>query len=72
MPYLIVFGSCISCHRPFGFNPEKVPSLRVNGEREPVCRDCIERVNPARVANGLPAFTIHPQAYEPLNDRELP
>jgi hypothetical protein len=71
MGYALVFGSCISCMRTFGFNPLRVPSIRVNGEKEPVCRECIERANPLRKKNGLPEFTIHPEAYEPVNENEL-
>jgi len=53
------------------FNPHRVPSIRVEGERQPVCRECIEMANPIREKNGLPPIAIHPDAYEPLNEEEL-
>jgi hypothetical protein len=62
----IVLGSCVLCRRVFGFNPYRVPSLVVKGVREPVCRDCAERVNAERAGTGLPLFTIYPDAYEPI------
>lgn len=64
MGYMMVFGTCYSCKRPFSFNAEYVPSVRIDGVREPVCRTCIERVNPKRIANGREPIHIHPQAYE--------
>lgn len=63
MAFMQAFGNCVVCHRMFAFNPERVPSVRVNGSREPVCRTCIERANPLRVAKGLPAIEILPNAY---------
>lgn len=71
MGYVFATSYCIGCDRLFTYNPHRVPSLRVNGEREPVCRDCIEIANPQRVANGLEPFKIHPEAYEPMPEEEL-
>jgi hypothetical protein len=71
MGYALMFGRCIGCNHPLGFNPLHVPSIRHNGVREPVCRTCIERANPHRRAAGLPEFTIHPDAYEPVEESEL-
>lgn len=42
----------------------KVPSIRVNGVREPVCRSCVERVNPVREKNGLGGRFISIAALE--------
>lgn len=67
--YMLAYGHCYTCGRLFSFNPNKVPSVPANltttGEREPVCRACIEKANPERVKNGLPPIEIHPDAYEP-------
>jgi len=71
MGYVMIFGACISCRRTFGFNPSWVPSVFVNGKREPVCRDCVERANPLRVENGLEPIRIHPEAYEPADENEV-
>jgi hypothetical protein len=49
----------------FSYNPDKVPSLRVNGVREPVCKGCVERVNPVRIAKWLDPIVPLPGAYEP-------
>jgi hypothetical protein len=71
MGYAFVIGSCVSCKRTFTFNPVRVPSIRVNGVREPVCRNCIEEANPKRVALGLEPFIIQPDAYDPVDENEL-
>ena len=65
MGYLMVFGNCWSCGALFGFHPERVPSIIVEGEREPICRACIEAANPQRRELGLPEWVIHPDSYEP-------
>lgn len=67
--YVSAYGPCISCGHPFWFDPERVPSIRVRGEREPVCRHCIERANPERIKKGLPPIIIQPGAYL---DEDLP
>lgn len=65
MGYMLVLGPCIGCNRTFSFNPDKVPSVTYRGQREPVCRDCVERANPVRIANGLRPIVPDPEAYEP-------
>ena len=71
MGYAFMVGNCLGCKRPFSFNPNLVPSHRVNGVKEPVCRDCIERANPVRKKKGLAPLTYAPGAYEPVDEREL-
>lgn len=71
MGWAMALSNCIGCGVPFMFNPHKVPSIRVNGIREPVCKGCVERANPARIANGLPPFTPAADAYEPLDESVL-
>lgn len=43
MGYAIVMGFCGACKAPLSFNPRKVPSIRINGLREPLCLGCVER-----------------------------
>ena len=71
MGYALVFSACFGCGQPFGFNPNRVPSIRVEGKREPICINCVERANPLREANGLPKIIPHPDAYEPIEESEL-
>lgn len=71
MGYFMVIGSCIVCKHTMAFNPNRVPSIRIKGVREPVCRRCIELANPQRKALGLEEFVIHPDAYEPADENEL-
>ena len=65
MAYMYVLGPCFSCGRIFTFSAERVPSIVVNGEREPVCAYCVERANPGRIRNGLDPIIPLPGAYEP-------
>ncbi len=84
--YALVMSPCVGCDTIFAYNPH-VPSVKVrrvgepgnwhweedpvNGQREPICQSCIERVNPVRIANGLPPFEPHPDAYKPVRESEL-
>ena len=64
MGYMMLIAECINCGRTMTCNPGRVPSIRVNGVREPVCRKCIEEANPQRIAKGLEPFVIPEGAYE--------
>ena len=70
MGFLSLFAHCVRCHQPFMSNPLRVPSILVNGQREPLCRQCVEAANIVRAARGLPTFEIFPDAYEPLDEAE--
>jgi hypothetical protein len=71
MGYALCMGSCFACRKPFAFNPLRVPSIRVRGSREPVCRECIEAANPMRIANGLEPIVPAPDAYDACDEGEL-
>ena len=71
MGYALMISPCLICGLPFGYNPRYVPSIK----GEPVCRDCIERENSDRDKEEepqRPKLTYHPQAYDPINEEELP
>lgn len=57
MGYVTLFCTCVNCGQLFAANPDLVPSVRVRGVKEPVCRPCMERYKPD--------FQIPPGAYEP-------
>jgi hypothetical protein len=63
MGFMVVMSACLGCRRVFSYNPDLVPSLRVNGVKEPVCQSCVDRVNPQRIANGLDPIRPLPGAY---------
>jgi hypothetical protein len=71
MGYAQAFGRCVNCGKFFGFNPHLVPSIRIDGERCPVCRECIERANPIRKQKGMDLIEIQPGAYEPMPEMDL-
>ena len=64
MAFMQCIGGCINCGRLFHFNPERVPSITVNGQREPVCAACMDNANAKRKFLGLPPWPILPGAYD--------
>lgn len=71
MGYALATSTCYGCGRLFSYNPVRVPSIRINGSREPICGDCISRANPKRVANGLDPIVPHRDAYVACDEGEL-
>jgi hypothetical protein len=65
MGFMYVLGPCCTCGTLMHYSAERVPSIRIDGVREPVCRHCIERANPVRIANGLEPIEILSGAYDP-------
>jgi len=64
--YVFIYGFCIGCGRPFSYNPNYVPSLRVDGRREAICASCHAAWNEIhRVSKDLDPIPLHPNAYEP-------
>jgi len=72
MGYVFMTSACVGCGQLFNYNPMRVPSIRVNGSREPVCQICVERANPIRLANGLEPIVPYADAYEACDEAELP
>jgi hypothetical protein len=76
MGYCFCTSACYCCGRIFTYNPVRVPSVPAHltrtGTKEPVCRHCIEAANPKRIANGLEPIVPAPDAYEPVDESELP
>jgi len=70
--YVFMVGGCVACGRVISFNPHKVPSIRVNGEREPLCRGCFEAWNNIhRIGLGLDPVPLATDAYEPIPEEAL-
>ncbi len=64
MGYMITTSNCVACNSLITFNPDHVPSLVVNGQREPLCRSCHGRWNEIhRTSKGLEPIPIHAEAY---------
>lgn len=68
MGYVFGMRLCYACGQTFTFSPTRVPSIPAHltstGEKEPVCRSCIEQANPERVKRGLAPIVILRGAYE--------
>ncbi len=71
MGYALCTGHCAACGRLFMFNPVRVPSVRINGEREPVCETCMRAANVERRRRNLEPFDIPSDAYEACDEAEL-
>lgn len=65
----VALGLCFTCKQPFAFDPVTVPSVPIDpvtglppdlggdagrARREPICPDCVQRVNVERQRRGLP------------------
>lgn len=71
MGYAFSLSACYACRRLFTYNPVRVPSVVVDGVRQPVCQDCVELASPQRVERGLPPIEVPPGAYEAAEEGEL-
>lgn len=69
--WAVVYSACWCCGREFGYNPHRVPSIRIDGVREPTCRTCMKTANEVREAAGVKPHTILSGAYEPIREEEL-
>lgn len=66
--YMTCMAECVGCRNVFSFNPDLVPSIMINGFKEPICKNCIKRINPQRIANGLEPIVPLPGAYDGIDD----
>jgi hypothetical protein len=64
MGFAMAYGLCACCRQTFGFNPIRVPSCRINGNREPICGICVPQINIRRRANGLAEIIPSADAYQ--------
>ncbi|MEK0326432.1 MAG: hypothetical protein QQN63_12085 [Nitrosopumilus sp.] len=71
MGYIMATSACYGCKCIFSYNPQKVPSIRIDGVREPVCELCIMAANRQREKLGLDLHVIHSDAYKPIPEAEL-
>lgn len=71
MGFCFAFSKCAACHQPFAYNPLRVPSVRINGVKEPLCRGCVLEWNVRMVKAGKEPHPIPDDAYEPIREEEL-
>lgn len=71
MGYISCMSSCYGCKRIFSYNPVRVPSININGVREPICEICVARANPERIARGLEPIVPAPDAYTAADEHEV-
>lgn len=73
MGYAFLVCYCINCGARMCCNPVKVPSISVDGRKEPLCRACADKWNQIhRISKGLEPVAIQPDAYEACDENELP
>jgi hypothetical protein len=68
MGYYSLFCNCAACHQPMMCNPRLVPSIRINGIKEPICESCVSRWN---LLHPDKYFNIPSGAYDPMSEYEL-
>ena len=57
-------GDCTACGAVVVCDPRRVPVIRVNGERQPICRACFDTWNKIhRTDKGLSPIPLLPGAY---------
>ncbi len=71
MGFCFAFSLCAACHQSFAYNPLRVPSIRINGVKEPLCRGCVLEWNTRMVKAGKEPHPIPDDAYEPIREEEL-
>ena len=66
MPYMLYHEPCVNCKFIIAYNKDHCPSIRVEGQRKPLCRECFDKWNEIhRTSKGLEPVKLHPKAYEP-------
>ena len=72
MAYVFVVSPCVACGLTITFNPARVPSLPVNGVREPLCRECFDKWNQIhKTSKGLEPIQPHPDAWGACQESEF-
>jgi hypothetical protein len=68
MGVMVAMSPCYVCGQIFEYSPTRVPSVIPEGgtfaDRQPVCADCVVRINEKRADLGLPAVAVMDGAYE--------
>ena len=71
MAFVTLTSACVLCGHTFTYNPVRVPSVRVRGQREPICRPCVEWANDIRAARGLATWPVAADAYDAVDESEV-
>ena len=78
MSMVVAFSNCCACGNTFKFHPNLVPSLRMtdglpdpNGQRTPVCKNCVIAANERRAKTGHALIPILPGAYEEADEHSI-
>ncbi len=68
--FVIALSPCGVCEAPFLFNPYLVPSFKDDTSPtadtdpwRPICRTCVDRINPRRVKAGRKPIRVPAGAY---------
>ena len=72
MGFAFCVGRCVVCCNSITFNPNKVPAIRIDGEKQPVCADCVARMQQKQRKLKVAVWPDPlPGAYEPCHESEL-
>jgi Fe-S-cluster-containing dehydrogenase component len=71
MGHVLLMTDCAGCGATMQCNPYKVPSLRVTGVKEPICRHCFDRWNQIhRIDKGLEPVALQAGAYDAHDEKD--
>lgn len=63
MAFMYCHSRCAGCRALIAYNPDLVPSLKINGERQAICLVCLTRWSEIHCPDN--PVVPHPDAYEP-------
>lgn len=72
MGYFMLITSCYMCKRVFTCNPDKVPSVKIEGVKEPICESCVKWMQQRQREMGVPVWADPlPGAYDAADEDEV-
>ena len=71
MGYALMHSPCAKCGQIASYNPHRVPSIRIDGRRQPICQPCITEANRLRLEQGLEPIPVATDAYTAIHESQL-
>jgi len=59
-----VMGVCVCCTAMISFDPERVPFIKIKGQKQPLCESCVHETNERRKLLKLYPIVIPEGTYE--------
>jgi hypothetical protein len=59
-----VMGVCACCAAIVSFDPDRVPTIKINGQKQPLCESCVGEANARRNLLKLQPIVIPEGTYD--------